>query len=185
VVLHAQGQHRRRPVLPRRQCDESEPGTCKDRDIIRHDPHKLIEGCLIAGFAMGAVAGYIYIRGEYFNESQVLEAAVAEAYAAGLLGKNAAGQWLRLRPLRASRGRSLYLRRGNRPDREPGGQEGHAAPEAALSGSGGPVWLPDHGEQRRDHRGGADHPAPRRRLVRRLRPREECRAPRCSASAAT
>jgi NADH-quinone oxidoreductase subunit F len=72
-------------------ADESEPGTCKDRDIIRHDPHKLIEGCLIAGFAMGAVAGYIYIRGEYFNESQVLEAAVAEAYAAGLLGKNAAG----------------------------------------------------------------------------------------------
>lgn len=48
--------------------DESEPGTCKDRDIIRHDPHKLIEGCLIAGFAMGAVAGYIYVRGEYYNE---------------------------------------------------------------------------------------------------------------------
>jgi NADH-quinone oxidoreductase subunit F len=72
-------------------ADESEPGTCKDRDIIRHDPHKLIEGCLIAGFAMGAVAGYIYIRGEYYNESLVLEAAVQEAYDAGLLGKNAAG----------------------------------------------------------------------------------------------
>ncbi|WP_431281223.1 NADH-quinone oxidoreductase subunit NuoF [Humitalea sp. 24SJ18S-53] len=72
-------------------ADESEPGTCKDRDIIRHDPHKLIEGCLIAGAAMGAVAGYIYIRGEYANEALVLEAAVAEAYAAGLLGKNAAG----------------------------------------------------------------------------------------------
>ncbi|WP_244459779.1 NADH-quinone oxidoreductase subunit NuoF [Roseomonas fluvialis] len=72
-------------------ADESEPGTCKDRDIIRHDPHTLVEGCLIAGFAMGAVAGYIYIRGEYFNESVVLEAAIAEAYEAGLLGKNAAG----------------------------------------------------------------------------------------------
>ncbi|MCX8133678.1 MAG: NADH-quinone oxidoreductase subunit NuoF [Roseococcus sp.] len=72
-------------------ADESEPGTCKDRDIIRHDPHKLIEGCLIAGFAMGASAGYIYIRGEYYNESLVLEAAIAEAYAAGLLGKNACG----------------------------------------------------------------------------------------------
>jgi NADH-quinone oxidoreductase subunit F len=72
-------------------ADESEPGTCKDRDIIRHDPHTLIEGCLIAGFAMGAVAGYIYIRGEYYNESVVLEAAIAEAYEAGLLGKNAAG----------------------------------------------------------------------------------------------
>jgi len=72
-------------------ADESEPGTCKDRDIIRHDPHTLIEGCLIAGFAMGAVAGYIYIRGEYYNESVVLEAAIAEAYEAGLLGRNAAG----------------------------------------------------------------------------------------------
>ncbi|GGJ20460.1 NADH-quinone oxidoreductase subunit NuoF [Neoroseomonas lacus] len=72
-------------------ADESEPGTCKDRDIIRHDPHTLIEGCLIAGFAMGAVAGYIYIRGEYYNESVVLEAAIAEAYEAGLLGKNACG----------------------------------------------------------------------------------------------
>ena len=58
-------------------ADESEPGTCKDRDIIRHDPHKLVEGCLIAGFAMGAHAGYIYIRGEYYNESVVLEAAIA------------------------------------------------------------------------------------------------------------
>jgi len=71
--------------------DESEPGTCKDRDIIRHDPHKLIEGCLIAGFAMGAVAGYIYVRGEYYNEIQILQAAIDEAYEAGLLGKNACG----------------------------------------------------------------------------------------------
>ncbi|MGG5821014.1 NADH-quinone oxidoreductase subunit NuoF [Falsiroseomonas sp. HW251] len=72
-------------------ADESEPGTCKDRDIIRHDPHTLIEGCLIAGFAMGAHSGYIYIRGEYYNESVVLEAAIAEAYDAGLLGKDACG----------------------------------------------------------------------------------------------
>jgi len=69
--------------------DESEPGTCKDRDIMRHDPHKLIEGCLIAGFAMGAIAGYIYVRGEYYNEIQILQAAIDEAYEAGLLGKNA------------------------------------------------------------------------------------------------
>ncbi len=71
-------------------ADESEPGSCKDREIIRHDPHKLIEGALIAGFAMRARAAYIYIRGEYIFEAKVLEAAVAEAYAAGLLGKNAA-----------------------------------------------------------------------------------------------
>ncbi len=71
-------------------ADESEPGTCKDRDMMRHDPHKLIEGCLIAGFAMGANAGYIYVRGEFYREAERLQAAVDEAYAAGLLGKNAA-----------------------------------------------------------------------------------------------
>ena len=72
-------------------ADESEPGTCKDRDILRHDPHTLIEGCLIAGVAMGAHAGYIYVRGEYYNEHVVLQAAVDEAYAAGLIGRNACG----------------------------------------------------------------------------------------------
>ncbi len=72
-------------------ADESEPGSCKDREIIRHDPHKLIEGALIAGFAMRARAAYIYIRGEFIYEAKVLFAAVEEAYAAGLLGKNAAG----------------------------------------------------------------------------------------------
>ncbi|MDA0656603.1 MAG: NADH-quinone oxidoreductase subunit NuoF [Proteobacteria bacterium] len=72
-------------------ADESEPGTCKDRDILRHDPHKLVEGCLLAGFAMGAHAAYIYVRGEFYNEAMRLEAAVAEAYEAGLIGKNAAG----------------------------------------------------------------------------------------------
>ena len=71
-------------------ADESEPGSCKDREIIRHDPHKLIEGALVAGFAMRARAGYIYIRGEFIREAQALEKAVAEAYSAGLLGKNAA-----------------------------------------------------------------------------------------------
>ena len=72
-------------------ADESEPGSCKDREIIRHDPHKLIEGSLIAGFAMRARAAYIYIRGEFIQETHVLERAVAEAYEAGLLGKNACG----------------------------------------------------------------------------------------------
>jgi NADH-quinone oxidoreductase subunit F len=71
-------------------ADESEPGTCKDRDILRHDPHKLIEGCLLASFAMGAHVCYIYIRGEFQAEAKVLQAAIDEAYAAGLLGRNAA-----------------------------------------------------------------------------------------------
>ena len=72
-------------------ADEGEPGTCKDRDMMRHDPHKLIEGCLIAGFAMRARAAYIYIRGEFHNEGNVLEAAIDEAYEAGLIGNNACG----------------------------------------------------------------------------------------------
>ena len=72
-------------------ADESEPGTCKDRDIMRHDPQKLVEGCLIAGFAMGAHQCYIYIRGEFVREAERLEAAIAEARAAGLIGKNACG----------------------------------------------------------------------------------------------
>ena len=72
-------------------ADESEPGTCKDRDMIRNDPQKLIEGCLLASYAMQAHICYIYIRGEYYNESVVLEKAIAEAYDAGLIGKNACG----------------------------------------------------------------------------------------------
>ena len=72
-------------------ADESEPGSCKDREIIRHDPQKLIEGALIASFAMRARACYIYIRGEYIREAEVLEQAIKEAYSAGLVGKNAAG----------------------------------------------------------------------------------------------
>jgi len=71
--------------------DESEPGTCKDREIMRFEPHKLIEGTLIAGFAMRARAAYIYIRGEFYNEWRHVEEAIQEAYAAGLIGKNACG----------------------------------------------------------------------------------------------
>ena len=72
-------------------ADEGEPGTCKDRDMLRNDPHKLVEGCLLAGFGMGADAAYIYIRGEFFREAQHLQAAIDEAYEAGLIGKNACG----------------------------------------------------------------------------------------------
>ena len=72
-------------------ADEGEPGTCKDREIMRHDPHKLVEGCLVAGSAMGACAAYIYIRGEFYNEASNLQIAIQEAYQAGLIGKNACG----------------------------------------------------------------------------------------------
>ena len=69
-------------------ADESEPGTCKDRVILRHDPHTLIEGCLIAGFAMGAHHAFIYVRGEFMREREALQAAIDECYDAGFLGKN-------------------------------------------------------------------------------------------------
>jgi len=84
-------------------ADESEPGTCKDRDILRYDPHKLVEGCLVAGVGMGASAGYIYIRGEFYNESRHLQTAIDEAYEAGLIGKNACGSGYDF---------NLYLHRG-------------------------------------------------------------------------
>ena len=74
-------------------ADESEPGTCKDRDILRHDPHTLVEGCLIAGFAMGAHTAYIYVRGEFIREREALQTAIDECYAHGLLGKNNINGW--------------------------------------------------------------------------------------------
>jgi NADH-quinone oxidoreductase F subunit len=92
-----------RPTYLVVNADESEPGTCKDREIMRHEPHKLVEGCLIAGAAMGCTAGYIYIRGEFVREAQVLQAAIDEAYEAGLLGRNAAGSGYDF---------ELYLHRG-------------------------------------------------------------------------
>ncbi|XP_077989962.1 NADH dehydrogenase [ubiquinone] flavoprotein 1, mitochondrial-like [Glandiceps talaboti] len=72
-------------------ADEGEPGTCKDREIMRHDPHKLVEGCLVAGRAMGARAAYIYIRGEFYNEASNMQVAINEAYQNGLIGKDACG----------------------------------------------------------------------------------------------
>ena len=73
--------------------DESEPGTCKDREIMRNDPHLFIEGCLVASFAMGAHACYVYLRGEYIFERERLQAAVDEAYEAGLVGKDNPTGW--------------------------------------------------------------------------------------------
>jgi NADH-quinone oxidoreductase subunit F len=92
-----------RPAYLVVNADEGEPGTCKDRDIMRHDPHKLVEGCLIASFAIGANACYIYIRGEFYNEASNVQRAIDEAYDAGLIGKNACGSGFDF---------DLYLHRG-------------------------------------------------------------------------
>lgn len=72
-------------------ADEGEPGTCKDRDILRFDPHTLVEGMVVGCYTLGAKVGYIYVRGEYYDESSRLQQAVNEAYAAGFLGKNILG----------------------------------------------------------------------------------------------
>jgi len=70
-------------------ADEGEPGTCKDREILRSEPHKLIEGALLASVGIGAHTCYIYVRGEFYREAEALQNAIDEAYATGMVGKNA------------------------------------------------------------------------------------------------
>jgi NADH-quinone oxidoreductase subunit F len=89
-------------------ADESEPGTFKDRDIMRYTPHLLLEGMLIGGHAIGSNTGYIYIRGEYTREAQRLNQAIDEAYAAGLLGKNILGTGFNF-DLTVHRGAGAYI----------------------------------------------------------------------------
>jgi NADH-quinone oxidoreductase subunit F len=89
-------------------ADEGEPGTCKDRDILRNEPHKLLEGCLLASFAMNAHLAYIYIRGEFHDEANRLEAAVEEAREAGLIGKDACGSGFEF-DIRVHRGAGAYI----------------------------------------------------------------------------
>lgn len=80
-----------KPIYLMCNADEGEPGTFKDRDIIRYDPHLLIEGMIMAGFALGVRHAYIYIRGEFIREARILQEAIAEAYSAGLLGEGILG----------------------------------------------------------------------------------------------
>ncbi|THU91196.1 hypothetical protein K435DRAFT_863638 [Dendrothele bispora CBS 962.96] len=84
-------QNDKRPRYLVVNADEGEPGTCKDREIMRGDPHKLVEGCLVAGRGMNANAAYIYIRGEFYQEASHVQQAIDEAYKEGLLGPNACG----------------------------------------------------------------------------------------------
>ncbi len=77
-------------------ADESEPGTFKDRELIRWDPHQLIEGCLIAAYAMGARHAYVYLRGEFFETSQILARAVEQAYEGGYAGADVLGSGIRI-----------------------------------------------------------------------------------------
>ena len=148
MVVHAEGIEDGRPHYLVVNADESEPGTCKDREIMRHDPHLLVEGCLVAGFAMGAHTAFIYVRGEFIREREHLQAAVDEAYEAGP-DRQEQQERLGFRHHRPPRRRRLHLRRGDGAAGKPGGQEGHAAAEAAVPGGRRRLWLPDDGQQRR------------------------------------
>ena len=91
-------------------ADESEPGAFKDRELMERNPHQLLEGVAIAAYAIGCQKAFIYIRGEFLYIGEILDAAVAEAYAGGYLGQSVFGSGLQHRDRRASRGRRLHLR---------------------------------------------------------------------------
>jgi NADH-quinone oxidoreductase subunit F len=127
-------------------ADESEPGTCKDRDIIRHEPHKLLEGCVVAGFAMRAHAAYIYIRGEFVNEARRLQAAIDEAYDAGLLGKDAAKSGWAF-DIYLHRGAGAYICGEETALLESlEGRKRPATAKTAISSRCWSLWLSDNGE---------------------------------------
>ena len=136
---------------------------------MRHDPHLLIEGCLIAGCAM-AREHLLHLHPRRIHP----RARTARSRGAAGLRRKAHRQEqhprLGFRHRRASRRRRLYLRRGDGAPRKPRRQEGPAAAQAAVPGQYGPLRLPDHRQQCRDHRAGARHHAARRGLVRRHRP---------------
>ncbi len=88
--------------------DESEPGTFKDRDILRYDPHSMLEGMMIGCFAIGSHSGYIYIRGEFGTEAEIVREAIKEAYRDGVLGENALGTGYKL-DLHVYRGAGAYI----------------------------------------------------------------------------
>ncbi len=104
-------------------ADESEPGTCKDRVLMERDPHGLLEGCLIAAWAMSLHGVYIYVRGEYRLSYRRLDEAIQEARAAGLIGKNIQGTDFSCEIHMHKRG-GLHLRRRDRADGKPGRQAG-------------------------------------------------------------
>ena len=146
--------------------DESEPGTCKDRVLIENDPHQLIEGVLIAGLAVDAHAGYIYIRGEYRYLIDVMEKAIAEAYAKGWLGKNIQGTGFDF-DLYAHTGAGAYECGEESALLESlEGKRGIPRIRPPFPGGGGRVPVPHRAEQRGDLLRGAGDPARRRRGVR-------------------
>jgi hypothetical protein len=155
-------------------ADESEPGTCKDREIMRHDPHLLVEGCLLASFAMGAHVCYIYVRGEFIREREHLQAAVDQAYQAKLIGQDNVNGF----PfdLYVTHGAGAYICGEETALLESlEGKKGMPRLKPPFPGQCRALWLPDDGQQCRIDRGRAGYPAARRGVVRRHRPAQQCR----------
>jgi len=132
-----------RPTYLVVNADESEPGTCKDRDILRNEPHKLIEGCLLASAGMGVHHCYIYIRGEFYNEAQRLHTAIDEAYDAKLIGENACGAGYDFELICIAAPAPTFAAR-RRASREPRRTQGPAPAQAAISGASWSLWLSKH-----------------------------------------
>ena len=156
--------------------DESEPGTAKDRDILRYNPHAVIEGMAIACYATGSTVAYNYLRGEFHHEPfEHLEEATRRGLQARLARQEPARLRHRHRHLQRARRGRLHLRRRNRVDGIAGRQEGTAALQAAVPGQLRPVRQADHDQQHRDLCVGAGDRAQRRRMVPQPRQAEQRR----------
>ena len=146
-------------------ADESEPGTFKDRLLMQKNPHLLVEGCVIGAIAAGANKGFIFIRGEYELQADILDAAMAEAYERGYLGERILGSGHSLRARGPPRQGRLHLRRGDGAARRARGQARQPAAQAAVPRQPGPLPGADADQQRRDAlQRPADH-RERRRVV--------------------
>ena len=146
-------------------ADESEPGTFKDREIMRWTPHQLIEGCAIAAYAIGAERCYIYIRGEFTDPLAIMQRGGGGSHGQGCAGRQRVRQRQADRGGAAPRRRRLHLRRRDRDAELARGQAGQPAHQAALSGAGRRLRHADHDQQRRDARRGAAHHHAGRRVV--------------------
>ena len=146
--------------------DESEPGTCKDRLIFEHDPHSVIEGVMIAALAVGSKTGYIYLRGEYRYLIQIMEKAVADAYARGIIGKNIFGSGVDLDIYVHSGAGAYEVGEESALDGVARRQAWHSAHPASLPCCRGIVGRPDGHQQCRDSGQRAAHHPRRRRVVR-------------------
>ena len=155
--------------------DESEPGTCKDRDILRFNPHALVEGMAIGGYAMGATVGYNYIRGEFMDEPfRSFEQAVESAYGKGLLGRDVLGSGVDF-DLYATLGAGAYICGEETALIESLEGKGAAAVQAAVSRPVRGLRQADDDQQHRDLRLGAVDHQERRRLVHGSWPSEQRR----------